>query len=370
MKCQKCGRELNANEKFCQNCGQKVYVQPQQIHPNSYPQAMNNNFNSMKPVKQKKRLSTGAIVGITLCSILAFFVLIFIIMFTIALASPSSDSTSSSSESKKIDPRTVQEEKWQSYYEENIDAKEISISELHDYSDDYVDEYILTVDQIDDLREDYFTTDTQHDSIILDGIKFEFAQYGDELKYYSEKAYVIVYGRVNNDYSSWSDVLVTDCHIMASGSEAVNKAKELNEKDYQHATIAPTTVISDDDRKKQEEKWSNEFKNVDAIEVDINTLHDNIEEYEGKTILTVAKITSKESDSFNASTQHENSFFYGTEFYFKQYSDQLKYYENGDLVIVYGTVDNDVSSWSDVSIVDCHIIGSGDEAKEKVQTLR
>lgn len=294
MKCQKCGRELNANEKFCQNCGQAVYVQPQQqIHPHSYHQAMNSNFNSMKPVKQKKRLSTGAIVGITLCSILVFFVLIFIIMFTVALASPSSDSTSSSSENKqykskitettvvpteKVDVKANEQAKWEKSLDD-IEHVDIDKEVLWEYGDFYTDKTILTVVDIDDLDSDCIKANTDNNDSYFYSLMFNFKD-SSELELYSEDEHVAIYGVVGKK-SSFDCLDIDDCHIVMSGDDATEKANSLSkDKDNQ---IQNAKKLQEQEKQQQEEKEQEEKQKFtdSCTTIDFDTLSRNPDKYKG-----------------------------------------------------------------------------------------
>lgn len=364
MRCQNCGKEVNPNNKVCANCGAPVIQQsqPQQMFSQNFQPKAKTAFQnvSVKPTK-KKGMSTGAIVGITLGSVFGAICLLFGILMIVCLTVDNSNNSL----------KENQEKEWETYYVENVkDAEEISIIELHDNAKKYTDKNILTVAKIDDLDADSFTTDTQHDKILFGGIKFEFKQYSRELQYYSEDDYVIVYGTVSEDFNSWSEVLVSQCHILGSGKKAVEKAEELNSKEYESDSTVPSTSVDMDKRASEENKYYNIYKsNSDIVEVEINELHDNVEKYTGKTVLTVARIDNLNDDYFSTNTQNDKTFFYGVGFYFKQYDNMLSYYKEGEYVIVYGTVNEDKASWVDVALTDCHIVGSGDLATEKIKEM-
>lgn len=107
----------------------------------------------------------------------------------------------------------------------------------------------------------------------------------------------------------------------------------------------------------------------EVTKVSITHLHDNVDYYAGKNILTVAKIDDLNEDSFNTNVQNESFLFDGATFQFKQYNNELSYYQKDETVIVVGFVDGDSNAWSDVCVKDCHIIGSGKSAASKAVEL-
>lgn len=368
MKCPRCGFMNKPNVRFCGNCGLLMENMKQPINKPSTNsiQPVNRPVNPVTPAKQKKKgLGIGAILGIFAVAFAAF-----LFMFVVF------DKAYKKQEERNIFLHAKQEAEayWEKYCEENYnDIIEVSISHLHDNDDFYNGKNILTVATIDDLDTDSFSTDVQNDHLFFDGARFNFKQYNDELKYYREDETVIVVGTVDGESVSWADVCVKDCHIIGSGGTAYTKAKELNEIDYSYETTAPPTTLSESDiesaKKNAESQYAKAYSDVDATEIEINRLYDNKEEYIGKTILTAVKIDSINDDNFKVNIQNGSTIFYDVEFRFKEYNDELEYYKEGDFVIVYGTVNDDTSSWSPLCVTDCHIIGSGDEAKQKAKDL-
>lgn len=393
MKCPRCGKENKPNVSFCEACGLKFEQNPapKQIQPVRRP--VNNvpplNMNiPAQPPKKRGGLKIWQIILITVGSVFAGIgiLLIFLIIVGLSMVDDNSESNrydtkSTYSYSSRVEettePVTAKQEAekyWKNYCDENYsDIIEVSISHLHDNADYYNNKTILTVAKIDELNTDSFSTNVQNDKLFFDGAKFDFKQYNDELEYYGKGETVIVVGNVDSKSSSWADVCVKDCHIIGSGETASDKAKELNSLDYSYETTAPPTTLSDSDietkKKNAESQYAKDYSDIDATEIEINRLYDNKDDYIGKTILTAVKIESLDDDNFNVDIQNGSSIFYDVEFRFKEYSDELEYYKNGDFVIVYGTVKDDTSSWSSLCVTDCHIIGSGDEAKKKAQEL-
>lgn len=286
MKCQKCGRELNANEKFCENCGQKVYptIQPQQpIPPN----------NIIPPIKRKKKLSAGAIVGIVLGSIVGGIVLMFILLFAIALFSPSSDSTSSSDENKqhksksiettvvpteKVDAKADEQAKWKKSLDD-IEHIDIDKEVLWEYGDFYTDKTILTVVNIDDLESGCIKANTENNDSYFYSLMFNFER-SSELELYSEDECVAIYGVVGKK-SSFDCLDIDDCHIVMSGNDATKKANSLSEdKDNQ---IQNAKNLQEQERQQQEEKQQEDKqKFIDSCTtIDFDTLSRNPDKYKG-----------------------------------------------------------------------------------------
>lgn len=373
MKCPRCGYINNTATRFCQKCG-LFFGNPQQ-KTTQYNRIPNTAYrpvqpvpqqNSIQPVKLQKK---GVGAGIIICIFLAIS-FIFLGAFVVISKVTQGQQT----EKQVLTAKQEAENYWKNYCDENYsDIIEVSISHLHDNADHYNNKTILTVAKIDYLNTDSFSTNVQNDNLFFDGAKFDFKQYNDELKYYKEGEIVIVVGNVDSKSASWTDVYVKDCHVIGSGGTASDKAKALNSLDYSYETTAPPTTLSDSDvetkKKNAESQYAKDYSDIDATEIEINRLYDNKDDYIGKTILTAVKIESLNDDNFKVNIQNGSSIFYDVEFRFKEYSDELEYYKKGDFVIVYGTVKDDTSSWSSLCVTDCHIIGSGDEAKKKAQEL-
>lgn len=301
MRCQKCGKEINSNEKYCSHCGQKVYTPPQnqqQRYSEDYPQTINNTFNPMKPTKQKKRLSTGAIVGITLGSIFGLFVLLFIILFTVALFSPSdsasNNSPSSSSSSKKeysskisettvaptekVDVKADEQAKWKKSLDD-IEYIALDKEVLWEYGDYYTGKTILTVVDIEDLESDCIKANTENNDSYFYSLMFNFKD-SSELELYSEDECVTIYGVVD-EKSSFDCLGVNDCHIVMSGKDATEKADNLSkDKDNQ---IQDAKDLQEQVQKQQEEEEQQEKQEFieGCSTIDFDTLSRNPDKYKG-----------------------------------------------------------------------------------------
>lgn len=130
-----------------------------------------------------------------------------------------------------------------------------------------------------------------------------------------------------------------------------------------------SSVASNNARSAEEKVWSDYYDNhkSDYTEIDITTLHEHKSDFKNEKVLTVAKISGKESYSFKTSIESSNSLFKEYQFSFKEYDDILKYYKNGELVTIIGTVQS--GGWVDVNVKDCHIIASGEKSQSKAKEL-
>ena len=297
MKCQKCGNELNANEKYCPYCGQGVYVQPQQQrYSEDYPQTMN------KPIKQKKRLSTGAIIGITLNSIFGGMVLLFFLMFVIGLSSYSSNSPSSSSTSKKysskvvettiapsekVDVKTEEQAKWKESLDD-IEHIDIDKEVLWEYGNYYTDKTILTAVNIDDLESNCIKVSTDNNDSYFYSLKFNFKD-SSELEFYSKKECVVIYGVVG-EKSSFDCLDIDDCHIVMSGDDAAKKANSLNsDKNNQ---IQNAKNLQEQEKQQQEEEQQQEKQKFidNCTTIDFDTLSRNPDKYKGNNYVFTGEV--------------------------------------------------------------------------------
>lgn len=295
MKCQKCGQELNANEKYCPYCGQSVYTQPetqqQQVYYENYSQTMNNN---LKPAKQKKHLSTGAIVGITLGSSVGGMVLLFIILFAIALFSPSSDSPSSSESRKiqystknteitvapteKVDVKADEQAKWKESLDD-IEHIDIDKEVLWEYGNYYTDKTILTAVDIDDLDSDCIKANTENNDSYFYSLTFNFDD-SLELELYSEKECVVIYGVVG-ERSSFDCLDVNNCHIVMSGDDATKKADDLSkDKDNQIKNAKKLQEQAEQQQEKEQQQEMQKFTES-CTTIDFDTLSRNPDKYKG-----------------------------------------------------------------------------------------
>ena len=127
--------------------------------------------------------------------------------------------------------------------------------------------------------------------------------------------------------------------------------------------------LDDTDYSEMRKQWVEyyEKENLEIVEVQEDILYKYGKYYSNKLVLTTIKIDDKTSNSIKAKTSNNDSFFYSFEFDFTDESE-IRGYKEGEYITIVGTVDKN-TTWKAITLKDCHIIKSGDEAKQKYEEL-
>lgn len=124
------------------------------------------------------------------------------------------------------------------------------------------------------------------------------------------------------------------------------------------------------DQDELRKQWTDYYEkaNSEIVEVQEDILYKYGKYYTNKLVLTTIKIDNKNSESIKSRTSDNDSYFYSFVFDFTDKSE-IKGYEEGEYVTIVGTVEKD-TTWKTITLKDCHIIKSGDEAKQKYEELK
>lgn len=260
MKCKNCGQELMSNTRYCPKCGCPVSYQ----NPINYQQPIQNrteNYQQQINQSPKKGLSTGAIVVIVIGAV--FFALCLLCTGCVACVACAGGSSSSSSDVVYSDTRIKEEKKWSDYYEKHkSEYIEVAVDILHDNIDNYKGKKILTAVKIDDKNAGSFNTSLSHSNSIFYACAFYFKEYDEILDEYKEGEMVVIIGDVDNSGFSWTDISVSNCHIITSGSAAKNKASELDAKSLEAPDATGATGASISSVWAQDYTSINDFKYI------------------------------------------------------------------------------------------------------------
>lgn len=126
----------------------------------------------------------------------------------------------------------------------------------------------------------------------------------------------------------------------------------------------------DTDQAETRKQWTDyyEKENLEIVEVQEDILYKYGKYYTNKLILTTIKIDDMTSESIKAKTSDNDSYFYSFVFNFTDKSE-IKGYKEGEYITIVGTVEKD-TTWKTITLNECHIIKSGDEAKQKYEELK
>lgn len=209
MNCRHCGKKLNPNSRFCDNCGTPV-----DIYNTTYAKQ------KLKPkINKDKSISRLTVVQIVLWCVLGALILLSGTIFILREFIPSGNVTTS--------PKDQEEFRWSLYYEENKNSyTEVDVTTLHNKQEDFIGKKILTVAKIRNKDDYSFKISLASSDSIFYDIKFSFKEYDNTLKYYNTGDYVTVIGTVES--GGIIDINVKDCRIIESGIEAKERAEKLN----------------------------------------------------------------------------------------------------------------------------------------------
>lgn len=154
-----------------------------------------------------------------------------------------------------------------------------------------------------------------------------------------------------------------------SASQSVSPSPSKQTSAVTSAEPALSNTAKTETRSDTEEKWAKHYinNNIEIQWIDQNVLFEYGEYFEGVTVCTAIDISSTSTGALKANTDNNDSYFFSFVMNFEDKAESAVY-ENDETVIVIGIPEKSTIG-SAINMNDCHVIGSGEDAKTKQAEL-